>query len=105
CAEALDIRGPVAPSYQSQRRRQYKAAIDKLLAGGFAYRDYATTEEIQAERSGAETAKQPFIYSRRWMAQSLADERRFEGDGRKGVVRLNMPHEGTLVIRDHIRGD
>src|SRR4029079_2433639 len=25
--------------------------------------------------------------------------------GRKGVVRLNMPHEGTLVIRDHIRGD
>ena len=26
-------------------------------------------------------------------------------EGRKGVVRLNMPHEGTLVIRDLIRGD
>jgi glutamyl-tRNA synthetase len=103
--EGPEIGGPFAPYYQSQRRSRYQAAIDQLLAGGFAYRDYATTEEIQAERAAAEAAKQPFIYSRRWMAQSLADERRFEGEGRKGVVRLNMPHEGTLVIRDHIRGN
>ncbi len=39
------------------------------------------------------------------MAESTVDERRFEAEGRKGVVRLNMPHEGTLVIKDLIRGD
>ena len=103
--EGPEIGGPYAPYYQSQRRPRYQAAIDQLLAGGFAYRDYATTEEIQAERAAAEAEKRPFIYSRRWMADSPADERRFEGEGRKGVVRLNMPREGTLVIRDLIRGD
>ncbi|HEY2761811.1 MAG TPA: glutamate--tRNA ligase, partial [Pirellulales bacterium] len=103
--EGPEIGGPFAPYNQSQRLSRYQAAINKLLAGGFAYRDYATSEEIQAERAAAEAAKQPFIYSRRWMASSAADERRCESEGRKGVVRLNMPHEGTLVIHDRIRGD
>ncbi|HEY2761485.1 MAG TPA: glutamate--tRNA ligase [Pirellulales bacterium] len=103
--EGPEVGGPFGPYYQSQRRERYQAAIDKLLAGGFAYRDYATTDEIQAERSAAEAEKRPFIYSRKWMADTADTQRRFEAEGRKGVVRLNMPHEGTLVIRDLIRGD
>ncbi len=103
--EGPEVGGPFAPYYQSQRRARYQAAIDKLLAGGFAYRDFATTEEIQAERTAAEAEKRPFIYSRKWMADSAAKQKQFESEGRKGVVRLNMPHEGTLVIKDLIRGD
>ncbi|HTQ39335.1 MAG TPA: glutamate--tRNA ligase [Pirellulales bacterium] len=103
--EGPEVGGPFAPYYQSQRRDRYQQAINKLLDGGFAYCDYATTEEIQAERAAAEAAKQPFIYSRRWMADTVDTQRRFEAEGRKGVVRLNMPHEGQLVIHDLIRGD
>jgi glutamyl-tRNA synthetase len=103
--EGPEAGGPYAPYYQSQRMPRYQAAIDQLLVGGFAYRDYATTEEIQTERAAAEAEKRPFIYSRRWMADSTDTQRRFEAEGRKGVVRLNMPHEGKLVIRDLIRGD
>ncbi|HEY2828369.1 MAG TPA: glutamate--tRNA ligase [Pirellulales bacterium] len=103
--EGPEVGGPYGPYHQSKRMPRYQAAIDQLLAGGFAYRDYATTEEIQAERSAAEAEKRPFIYSRRWMADTADTQRRFEADGRKGVVRLNMPHEGKLVIRDLIRGD
>ncbi len=103
--EGPEVGGPFAPYYQSQRRARYQAAIDKLLAGGFAYRDFATTDEIQAERAAAEKEKRPFIYSRKWMADSAAKQKQFESEGRKGVVRLNMPHEGTLVIKDLIRGD
>jgi glutamyl-tRNA synthetase len=103
--EGPEVGGPHAPYYQSQRRARYQAAIDKLLAGGFAYRDFASTEEIQAERAAAEAAKKPFIYSRRWMAETPDEQRKFEAEGRKGVVRLNMPHEGTLVIKDLVRGD
>jgi glutamyl-tRNA synthetase len=103
--EGPEVGGPYGPYYQSQRRERYQAAIDQLLAGGFAYRDYATTEEIQAERAAAEAEKRPFIYSRRWMADTADTQRRFEAEGRKGVVRLNMPHEGKLVIHDLIRGD
>jgi glutamyl-tRNA synthetase len=103
--EGPEVGGPFAPYYQSQRMLRYQAAIDQLLAGGFAYRDYATTEEIQTERAASEAEKRPFIYSRRWMADTSDTQRRFESEGRKGVVRLNMPHEGKLVIHDLIRGD
>ncbi len=40
--EGPEVGGPYAPYYQSQRLPRYQAAVDKLLAGGFAYRDYAT---------------------------------------------------------------
>ena len=93
------------PYYQSQRPARYQAAVDKLLAGGFAYRDFATTEEIQAERDAAEKEKQPFLYSRRWMAETAPTARRFEAEGREAVVRLKMPREGKLVIDDLVRGE
>src|SRR5690242_19337022 len=103
--EGPDVGGPYAPYYQSQRLANYQAAVEKLLAGGFAYRDYATPEEIQAERDAAQAEKRSFLYSRRWMAETPADEARLAGEGRAAVVRLKMPREGKLVIHDLIRGD
>ena len=103
--EGPDIGGPHAPYYQSQRLARYQDAAAKLLADGFAYRDYATTAEIAAEREEAEKAKVPFIYSRKWMAETPAQQAHFEAEGRQGVVRLNMPHEGKLTIPDLVRGD
>ena len=102
--EGPQVDGPFGPYYQSQRADRYKAAAEKLLAGGFAYRDYATTEEIQAEREAAKGEKRSFCYSRRWMAQTPEDQRRFQAQGRKAVVRLKMPREGKLVIDDLVRG-
>ena len=102
--EGPDVGGPRAPYYQSQRAEKYQAAAEQLLAAGKAYRDYATTEEIQAERDAAQAEKRPFTYSRRWMAETDEDARRFEAEGRQAVVRLKMPREGTLVIDDLVRG-
>ena len=92
------------PYYQSQRSDKYQAAVDELLKHGFAYRDYAKPEEIQAERDAAVADKKTFTYSRRWMAESDADSRKFEAEGRQAVIRLKMPREGKLVIDDQIRG-
>ena len=102
--EGPEVGGPFAPYYQSQRADRYQAAVEKLLAGGHAYRDYATTEELQAEREAAEREKRPFRYSRRFMAETPADRTRFEAEGRQAVVRLKMPVEGTLVLDDLVRG-
>jgi glutamyl-tRNA synthetase len=102
--EGPDIGGPYAPYYQSQRLGKYRAAVDELLRRGLAYRDYATVEEIQAERQAAEQEKRSFTYSRRWMAQTPEDQARFEAEGRKAVVRLKMPREGCLVLDDLVRG-
>ena len=103
--EGPEVDGPHAPYYQSQRSAQYQVAVDKLLAGGFAYRDYATTDEIQAERQLAEAEKRPFLYSRQWMAEIPLERAAFEAQGRQAVVRLKMPREGKLVIADLVRGD
>ena len=102
--EGPEVGGPFAPYYQSQRADRHRAAAEKLLADGLAYRDYATPEEIQAEREAAQQEKRSFVYSRRWMAETPQQQARFEAEGRQGVVRLKMPREGKLVIDDLIRG-
>jgi glutamyl-tRNA synthetase len=103
--EGPGVEGPSAPYFQSQRVEGHKAAVARLVESGHAYYDYATTEEIAAERQAALAAKEGvFRYSRRWMAETPADRARFEAEGRKGFVRLKMPDTGTLVIDDLVRG-
>ncbi len=102
--EGPEVDGPFGPYYQSQRADRYRAAVERLLDAGHAYYDYATTEELQAERTAAEQEKRPFRYSRRFMAETAADRARLEGEGRQAVVRLKMPTEGTLVLDDLVRG-
>ena len=79
--------------------------VSAPLERGLAYHDYATAEELAAEREAAQEAKQSWRYSRRWMAETDEDRARFEAEGRKAVVRLKMPREGECRLADHIRGD
>jgi len=103
--EGPEVGGPHAPYFQSQRAERHREAVHRLIQGGWAYRDYARPEEIQAERAEAEREKRPFVYSRRWMAETEQEARRFESEGRRAVVRLKMPREGTCRFRDRVRGD
>jgi glutamyl-tRNA synthetase len=102
--EGPEVGGPFGPYFQSERAEIHRHAAEELLARGFAYRDYATPEEIQQEREAAQKEKRPFVYSRRWMAETPEDQARFEAEGRAAVVRLKMPREGVLVIDDLVRG-
>ena len=103
--EGPEVGGSHGPYYQSQRHDKYQAAVELLLARGHAYRDFASPEELQAEREAAQSSGAQFTYSRRWMAETEADAVRFRADGRQGVVRLKMPREGELVVNDLIRGE
>jgi glutamyl-tRNA synthetase len=103
--EGPEVGGPHAPYYQSQRLEKYQASVKKLLDVRAAYRDYAKSEELQAEREAAQAAGRPFVYSRRWLAETEADARRFESEGRAGVVRLLMPRDGQFVLNDLVRGE
>jgi glutamyl-tRNA synthetase len=102
--EGPGIGGPHAPYFQSQRSAGHKAAVERLLASGHAYRDFATPEELDEERKAAQAAGKPFLYSRRFAAFDDATAARFVAAGRSGVVRLKMPREGALVIDDAVRG-
>jgi glutamyl-tRNA synthetase len=102
--EGPEVGGPHAPYFQSQRGPRYQAAVEQLLARGFAYHDYASAEDLDAERKAAEREQRQFQYSRRWMATTADERAGFEAAGRKAVVRLKVPREGTLVIADLVRG-
>jgi len=103
--EGPEVAGTHGPYFQSQRLDLYQTAASELVRRGHAYWDYATTEEIQAEREAAQRAGQRFLYSRRWKAADEAGRRRFEAAGRTGVVRLQMPRDGVCRFTDLIRGE
>ena len=102
--EGPEVGGPHGPYYQSQRIDLHKAAVEKLLESGHAYRDYALPEELQAEREAAEKRGERFFYDRRWMAEDDAAAKAYEAEGRKATIRLKMPREGNCVIEDLVRG-
>src|SRR3954453_17286707 len=103
--EGPEVGGEFGPYFQSQRLERYQAAVAKLLELGAAYRDYAKPDELQAERDAAQAAGRPFVYSRKWRAESASDGQRFESEGRQAVVRLLMPREGQFVLNDLVRGE
>ena len=87
------------------RAQMEDSAMRELVEKELAYYDYATPEELRAEKEKADAAKLSNIYSRRWMALTAQQRTKFEAEGRKGVVRLKMPREGVCRFYDHIRGD
>src|SRR5437763_16043245 len=64
--EGAEVGGAHGPYYQSQKLERYQAAVRDLVERGHAYWDYATEEEVTAERAAAEAEKRSFLYSRRW---------------------------------------
>ena len=48
--EGPEVNGPFAPYFQSQRLEHYQAAVEKLLASGHAYFDFAKPEEIEFQK-------------------------------------------------------
>jgi len=102
--EGPEVGGPYGPYYQSQRLPQYQAAVKVLLEKGLAYRDFATPEELKAEREQSEKDKKAFLYSRKWMAETDEQAAKFTAEGRQGVVRLKMPREGQCRFQDQLDG-
>lgn len=103
--EGGDRGGEYGPYHQSQRLGRYQEAVRLLLDKGLAYWDYALPEELADERDAARAQGGQYLYSRCWAAQSPEDRRRFEGEGRVGVVRLKMPRAGRCEFSDLVRGE
>lgn len=102
--EGPEVGGPHEPYFQSQRSDRHQAAVENLIASGHAYRDFATPDEVAAEREAAEKAKSEFVYSRKWMAETDEQFNAFSDEGRSFVVRLKMPREGSCEFTDQVVG-
>ncbi|QYA97075.1 glutamate--tRNA ligase [Streptomyces anulatus] len=102
--EGPEIGGPHAPYRQSQRMDLYKDVAEKLLAAGYAYPCYCTTEELDARRDAARAAGKPSGYDGH--CRDLTDARKsaYEAEGRSSIVRFRMPDE-AITFTDLVRGD
>ncbi len=91
------------PFYQSRRDELYRAAVERLLAEGKAYRAFETPEELEAERRKAEATGRAYRYSGagRWISPEESERRARAAE--RHVIRLRMPEE-TIVVDDRIRG-
>ena len=48
--EGVEVGGPYGPYYQSEKLARYQEAVRQLLEKGLAYWDYATADEMKADR-------------------------------------------------------
>jgi glutamyl/glutaminyl-tRNA synthetase len=102
--EGAEVGGPYAPYYQSQRGDLYRGAAAKLEAAGLAYRDFATKEEIDADRKQAERDKRPYINIRRSLELTDSQKADLTAQGKPWVLRFLIPREQKVLLDDHIRG-
>jgi len=102
--EGIEVGGPHAPYYQSQRLDLYDAAIKILLEAGRAYYAFDTPEELEAMRRQAQDEKRRFRYPRPAHFPDEKDVRRAREQGRPVVVRFVMPDE-DITVHDEVMGD
>ncbi|GHT45500.1 glutamate--tRNA ligase [Endomicrobiia bacterium] len=95
-----------APYYQMERKNHgiYQKYADELVAKGFAYPCYCTTEEVDEMRKKAQTDKLPPKYDGKCRNLMFEQRKQKEAEGKKAVIRFKMPKTGTVVLNDLIRG-
>ncbi|MGE4064821.1 MAG: glutamate--tRNA ligase [Rhodospirillaceae bacterium] len=86
--------------YQFARADMHRAAAEKLLAEGKAYKCYATPEELTAMREEQKAKGLPVRYDGRWRDRAPSNSHA----ALPFAVRLKMPQEGDTVIDDLVQG-
>jgi glutamyl-tRNA synthetase len=103
--EGPDVGGDYGPYYQSQRKKLYKEAAEKLVAQGDAYYCYCSPERLEAMRAEQVKRKQPPGYDRHCRDLTPQQRAEKEAEGITPVVRFKVPLEGKTRFKDLIYGD
>jgi glutamyl-tRNA synthetase len=93
----LGLEADEEPVFQFARAKRHQEVAYALLERGEAYRDYMTTEELEAERERARAEGRVVRSPWRDAAPEDAPNRPF-------VVRIKSPHEGETVVDDRVKG-
>ncbi len=101
--EGPDVGGPFGPYRQSERKDDYRAYAEQLIAQGDAFYCFRTTEELDEIREQRKAAGlNPGINGDLELPEAEVKERLARGDAY--VIRMKVPTEGTCVIEDLLRG-
>lgn len=109
--ETPSERHPHAPYRQSQRRGIYRKYAEQLIANGYAYYAFDSSEALEKARAEAEASGQTFIYNqvtRMRMRNSLTlpenEVNRLLEETSDWTVRFRMPTDTVVKMDDLIRG-
>ncbi len=109
--ETPSERHPHAPYRQSQRRGIYRKYAEELVAKGYAYYAFDSSEELAAKRAEAEAQKQTFIYNhetREGLRNSLSmpesEWKPMVENRTDWTIRFKMPSDRIVKMDDLIRG-
>ena len=95
---ALDWDGDAISQFA--RVEDHKAAVERLLGEGNAYRCYCSPEELTQMREEARAKGTTALYDGRWRDRDPSEA----PDGVDPVIRLKTPNEGETVIEDLVQG-
>jgi glutamyl-tRNA synthetase len=101
--EGPGVDGRHGPYFQSQRFDRHRAAADRLLASGHAYRCYCTPDRLRDERARAEAAGQAWVYDRCCLALTPDAIAALEASGARSAVRFKVP-TGKTSFDDAVHG-
>ncbi len=103
--EGPETDGAFGPYFQTQRLDLYAKFAEQLLASGWAYKCYATPEEVQAGRERLQSEGKSPMYDRRDRDIDDAQRAAYEAEGRKPSLRFRMPLDGERVMQDLCKGE
>ena len=100
--EGPEVGGPYGPYRQSERRELHLDVVAKLVAGGYLYESFSTTDEIEARhRAAGRDPKLGYDNADRHLTDEQKDA--FRAAGRDPVLRFRMPDE-PISWDDLVRG-
>lgn len=103
--EGPNVGGPHAPYRQSERKHIYLEFARKLIEIGAAYPCFCSPEKLALVREQQRAAKQPIKYDGTCRNLAPEDVKRRLGNQETHVIRFKMPQDGSITIRDHLRGE
>lgn len=103
--EGPDVGGAYGPYRQSERTAIYAEHVEKLLDAGWAYRCFATKEELDELRARQIAQKERLGYDGRHRNLPVDTVQTYLSEGRPFVIRLATPLEGETVVKDRLRGE
>ena len=97
----LGLEPDAPPVFQAEHVEAHRAVAKRLLDAGFAYRCYASIEELAAMRERARAEGRPVGYDGTWRDR----DPNTAPEGVDPVVRFKAPQTGRTVIPDLVQGE
>ncbi|MFL2801434.1 MAG: glutamate--tRNA ligase [Paracoccaceae bacterium] len=85
--------------YQSERDKQYREVVEKLLQEGYAYRCYSSKDEIDNFKNKLLKLGKTTKFISPWR------EKTNNKTNNQYVVRFKVPESGEIKIKDGVQGD